>query len=794
MMTSLPSPGAQPGSPLVAIRGLTVRYEDRRALNHVDFTLQRGQSVLVVGASGSGKSTLAMVVAGLIPDSVEAEIEGSIDRDPVLNKPGRVGYIFQDPESQFCQLTVGQEIAFGLENMRVDRSRMDPRIADALRAAHLAVSPSAYDLTLSGGMKQKLAMAAALAQDPEVVVFDEPTANLDPQGTAEVFHEIRRLQESGRTLLVIEHKFLAFLDLLPQVVLIDRGGKVRAEGPTRDVMDEQWPWLVQEGLVPGWWKGIGGAWGQPAALGALAAAHRAPEALESAGPDLFEARGLRFAYGKRKSLQEVLHGLDFRIHAGEKLVIVGPNGSGKSTLLALLAGLSKPSAGELTRPVAREGMPVPVVLGFQNPEHQFVYERVADELADGYVGDEMPAKVAALLKQFGLEGYESHSPFSLSQGQKRRLAVAVMIKDDHLAYILDEPTFGQDARTQEAIVTQLETLNEQGRTVIITTHDMELAARFASRVMVLIAGDIAFDGSPEELFANTPLMERAHLLPESSPPSAQPAGEVAPDPATRGWSRFAEVSAAQKRSWMGQLNPSVKLIATMLAMGIAMFAANIPQAVALAALPLILLGVGAKLTPGQIAKRMAPFVIFFILYTWTLTAYSRVGPHTPVFYFLWYRLSWTGLDNGLVLAFRMLASVAFGVLFISTTDLTDLIVSLSQNLQVPPRFSYGSLAGIRVFPLFEDEWRKIRQARQLRGREGRFRMARIVTYALPLLSQAIRMGERVSIAMEARGFKGAAAQDPKARTYYRDIPVRWGDGVYILAICAVSVVILVLIR
>ncbi|WP_242968508.1 ATP-binding cassette domain-containing protein [Sulfobacillus sp. hq2] len=791
MMTSLSRPERQLETPLFAARDLSVRYEGRLALDHVDFTLYKGQSVLVIGPSGSGKSTLAMVVAGLIPDSVEALVTGRVERAPELEASGRIGYIFQDPESQFCQLTAGQEIAFGLENQSVPREEMDGCIRDALSRAHLAVAPDAYNLTLSGGMKQKLAIASALAQNPDVLIFDEPTANLDPQGTAEVFHEIRRLHGSGRTLMVIEHKFLAFMDLLPQVILIGREGTIRAQGPTREVIAREWPWMVQEGMVPPWWTDAHGAWGQPHTLQALAQARRSSK--EPDGRDqetLFAARQLRYAYGKRKASREVLHGLDFEIHAGEKVVIVGPNGSGKSTLLALLAGLTKPSGGELDRPQPTEMMPVPVVLGFQNPEHQFVYERVVDELADGYVEDETPPQVGALLQQFGLDGYERHSPFALSQGQKRRLAVAVMLKDDHLAYVLDEPTFGQDARTQEAIVNQLETLHQQGRTVIITTHDMELVARYASRVFVLMEGKIVFDGAPADLFANPALMRQAHLVPELVGEEPVPS-ETAVDPQTRGWSRFAQVQESQKQSWLGRLNPSVKLIATILAMGIAMFAANIPEAVALAIFPVLLMWWGAQLTLGQIAKRMAPFVIFFVLYTWTLTAYSRVGPHTPVFYFLWYRLSWTGLDNGLILAFRMLASVAFGVLFVSTTDLTDLIVSLSQNLRVPPRFSYGSLAGIRVFPLFEDEWRKIRQARQLRGKAGRYRLTRIVTYALPLLSQAIRMGERVSVAMEARGFRGVVADNPQARTYYRRIPLGWQDGLYVVLVCAVNLAIVI---
>ncbi len=789
MMNAKKEPGLAPGSLLIALQQFSVRYEDRTVLDRIDFQWKAGESVLVVGPSGSGKSTLAMVLAGLVPGAVEAEISGEQWRHPQIAGPGRIGMVFQDPESQFCQMSAGQEIAFGLENIKMAPAEMDARIRAALEEARLDVGPGALNLTFSGGMKQKLALAAALAPKPDVVILDEPTANLDPAGTAAIFREIVRMGQAGRTLMVIEHKFRDLADAMPSVLLMDRAGKIHAQGPTREILSREWFWMKEQGLVPLWWTGVSLKPVDANDLQTIACRQEMPES----GPPVMVAQDLRFSYGRKASGPEALHGLSFQINEGERVVIAGPNGSGKSTLLNLLAGLSRPSSGLLSGPGRDPGEGVPVVLGFQNPEHQFVYERVVDELSDGYVGDVRTPEVRGLLQDFGLSGYEEHSPFALSQGQKRRLGVAVMMKDDHRVYILDEPTFGQDARTQEAIVAQLEGVSARGRTVVITTHDMDLAARFASRVIVLIAGKVVFDGLPSDLFANPALMASAGLLAqahvdECSQPQAGSSG------ATRGWSRFAEVSPVQQQSFMGQLNPSLKLITTILAMGIAMFASRIATAAVLALLPLILMVGAARMRPGQIVRRMAPFVAFFILYTWTLTAYSRVGPHTPVFYFLWYRLSWEGFDNGLVLAFRMLASVAFGVLFVSTTDLTALIVSLTVNLRVPPRFSYGSLAGIRVFPLFEEEWRTIRQARQLRGKEGRWRVARIATYALPLLSRAVRTGERVAIAMEARGFQGEAAASRTGRTYYQDTPAGWRDGIYLAGVSLLSLAILIWVR
>ncbi|MCL5971907.1 MAG: ATP-binding cassette domain-containing protein [Firmicutes bacterium] len=778
----------------VEARHLSVTYpgQDAPALRNIDFSLSEGEAVLVIGPSGCGKSTLAMVLAGLIPQSVEATITGQIRHAPILQQPGAVGYVFQDPEAQFCQLTVGQEIAFGLENIGCRPSEMSARIRDALDTAGLAIDTEAPNYALSGGMKQKLALAADLAMDPQLLIFDEPTANLDPEATSQVFAEIEQLIRSGRTLLIIEHKFEALLDVVPYLVLIDRLGQIRSTGPTKDVVRDEWDWLMAEGLIP---EGLSPEFDRKSLIHQREVGEIHPE------QPILQARNVSYTYvskrlGKRlkkqgRSPSYALRELSLEICPGELVAIVGPNGSGKSTLLSLLAGLIQPTQGVITLPPVQPDMVVPVAFGFQNPEHQFIFERVADELANRFVDQDIPDDVQQLLREFELQGQADQSPFALSQGQKRRLSVAVMVRDPHLAYLLDEPTFGQDARTEQYIMARLTALKDQGKAVVLTTHDMDLVWRYATRVVVLVAGGMIFDGSPQDLFYRTDIMIQAHLMVTSD--SNHSDDRVSQTPTLS--HRFIEVDRRQAQSPIGRLNPGWKLITTILAMGIAMFARHIAQGIALGLIPLMLLWAGAWLTPWQIIKRMSPFVVFFALYTWTLTAYSRVGPHTPTFWFLWYRLSWVGLDNGLVLAFRMLASVAFGILYVSTTDVTQLVVSLTQNFRVPPRFSYGTLAGIRVFPLFEEEWRKIRQARALRGKDiRRSRVTRIVTYALPLMTQAIRIGERVAVAMESRGFTGSAAERAGSRTYYFDTPVSVWDFVYLAFIVVLSVAILLWIR
>ena len=777
--------------PWVDLSNLCVTYpgQTRPALNSIDFSLYEGEAVLLIGPSGCGKSTLAMVVAGLIPESVEATVTGQVIRTEILEQPGAIGYVFQDPEAQFCQLTVGQEVAFGLENIGMVREDMDPVILRALGTAGLQVDANAPNYALSGGMKQKLALASALAMQAKLLIFDEPTANLDPESTTQVFGQIRELIHAKKTLLIIEHKFEGLLDVVPRVVLFNRDGTIHQSGPTEDVLDKEWEWLLAEGLIP---DGVTRGFNRKSLVANNSEKNLTP------GEEVIAAEHLSFTYVNRrmqKRLQKrhqpvgfALEDVSLTIRQGELVAIVGPNGSGKSTLLSLLAGLRKPSRGRLEIPLPTTEMPVPVAFGFQNPEHQFIFERVGDELANRYVDQAIPKDVSQLLLDFDLAGHEDQSPFALSQGQKRRLSVAVMVRDPHQAYLLDEPTFGQDARTERYIMQRLAGLQRAERAVVMTTHDMDLVWRYATRVIVLVEGRIVFDGTPQSLFEKPDLMAQARLLVQSK---EQPAN-IPPVVQQAGTHRFIQVDKRQAQSPIGRLNPGWKLITTILVMGIAMFARHIDQGIALGIVPILLLWLGARLTPWQIAKRMAPFILFFALYTWTLTAYSRVGPHTPTLWILWFRLSWVGLHNGLVLAFRMLASVAFGVLYVSTTDVTQLVVSLTQNFRVPPRFSYGTLAGIRVFPLFEEEWGKIRQARALRGKDvHRSRLTRIVTYALPLMIKAIRIGERVSIAMESRGFRGAVADNPQSRTYYLDTPVTGWDFVYLIGLVVVTVGILV---
>ncbi|MCL6632669.1 MAG: ATP-binding cassette domain-containing protein, partial [Alicyclobacillus herbarius] len=825
---------------LVSLQGVSLTYPgaDAPVLSDVDFHLNRGESVLFLGPSGSGKSTLALLVAGLVPGAVEAEVRGNVWRHPQLAEPGRVGMVFQDPETQLCMLEVGDEVAFGLENLSIPPAEMPGRVRKALRERGLDVPLAAPHLNFSGGMKQKLAMACAWVMEPQLLICDEPTANLDPLASRQVFQELARLHEHGQTLLIIEHRFDPLLPFMDKVVLMDASGRIHRSGPTLEVVSAEWGWMQEVGIVPVWksppWKEAPVSGIRPHTQGRTRAQEWTGTEERAGAPEptrmherTDEAHGNmavtissgRLAYDGRT----VWDGLNVSIPEGSFTAIVGPNGSGKSSLLQAMLGMVKLTQGEVAvfgrrlRDWPRRKLLEEAAFCFQNPEYQFIFERVADELANRVVGEEIPDEVHGLLREFGLAGTERKSPFSLSQGQKRRLSVATMLRQPHRLYLLDEPTFGQDALTQAALMTRLAELHQSGATIVLTTHDLDLVRQWATQVIVLAEGGLLFSGRPEELFARPDLMQKAHLVDDLLPLQAEELGQgnaaveatrsdavrvqstteysVRPKPMAEvlaGQSLTAAASppleneldapvrshARRRTALAARINPAVQLLSLVVAVCLVMAIRSIPQGIGVFALVVALMMGLAGLRPTQVVKRMSPFLVFYILYVWTQAAYAQAPPGTPTLDILWYHLSWPGFLDGVVLALRMLSAVGLGVYVLSSVDITETFSAFCQNLRVPPKFSYGMLAGMRYLPLFQAEWTRLRQARQLRGREAKLAVVRPAVYALPLLSQAVRMAERSALAMEARGFHGEAARTAQGRTYYRQVSLRWWDVAY----------------
>ncbi|WP_181156620.1 ABC transporter ATP-binding protein [Microbacterium sp. MYb66] len=470
--------GADQATPAaVEARGWGWRHASRIAwaLRDVSFRIEPGERVLVLGASGAGKSTLLHGLAGVLGGDEEGESTGEllVDGAPAVATRGRAGLVLQDPDSQVILARAGDDVAFGCENLGVPRAEIWPRVESALDAVGLDVPLDHPTKALSGGQKQRLALAGMLAMRPGLVLLDEPTANLDPAGVIEVRDAVdRMLQAQPATLVVVEHRLDVWLPLITRVIVIGAGGVV-ADGPPREVLVSEGARLSADGVwVPGW-------------------PPRVPPA-PSAGPGetLLSARGLAVA---RVKGHPVATGIDLDVRAGEALAITGPNGAGKSTLGLTLAGLLPPASGVVTAsadladgadaaPIrwASRDLLTRIGMVFQEPEHQLLAKTVRDELAVGprALGmgeDEIAACSEELLARLRLAPLAAANPYTLSGGEKRRLTVAAAIATRPRVLVLDEPTFGQDARTWAELVAMLAALRDEGSAIVTITHDHEVA-------------------------------------------------------------------------------------------------------------------------------------------------------------------------------------------------------------------------------------------------------------------------------------------------------------------------------
>ncbi|MBN6191850.1 energy-coupling factor ABC transporter ATP-binding protein [Microbacterium sp. SSW1-47] len=470
--------GAEQATPAaVEARGWGWRHASRLAwaLRDVSFRIEPGERVLVLGASGAGKSTLLHGLAGVLGGEEEGESEGRllVDGAAATATRGRAGLVLQDPDSQVILARVGDDVAFGCENLGIPRAEIWPRVTAALEAVGLDVPLDHPTKALSGGQKQRLALAGLLAMRPGLLLLDEPTANLDPHGVAEVRDAVSRLLDTHpATLVVVEHRLDVWLPLMTRVIVIGEGGVV-ADGPPHEVLGAQGQRLADDGV---WVPGHPPAFPPPP--------RTAPREV------LLSARGLAVARVKGRP---VATGIDLDVHAGEAVAVTGPNGAGKSTLGLTLAGLLPPAGGAVVAaPELADGAdPAPirwssrdlltrVGMVFQEPEHQLLATTVRDELAVGpralgLPEDEIAARTDELLSRLRLDRLAAANPYTLSGGEKRRLTVAAAIATRPRVLVLDEPTFGQDARTWAELVALLAALRDEGSAVVAITHDLDVA-------------------------------------------------------------------------------------------------------------------------------------------------------------------------------------------------------------------------------------------------------------------------------------------------------------------------------
>ena len=533
----------------VSVKNLSFRYKHGRekVLKDLSLEVPSGSMLVIMGRSGAGKSTFCACLNGLIPHLIKGDLEGKINTlglNPhdckVADFARLMGIVFQDFESQLFSTTVELEVAFGLENLGIPRNEMKARIEEALKKAGLAELKGRTPSTLSGGQKQRLAIASALALSPNLLCLDEPTTDLDPQGKDEVFTIASELwKNEGKTILMVEHETEEALQA--EYIALFQGGALKEFGRTREVLNNI-DLLKEAGVRPP----------EIPHLFHLLGDYPLPFTKEDAirrlnsfklDKDLSsgleendrekergygnEVIGIESVHYEYPTGVKALNDVTLSVRQGEFLAILGQNGSGKTTLVKHFNNLISPQHGTVLlkgEHIQEKGIGEicqTAGLVFQNPDHQIFCERVEEDVAFslkllGLPNHEISTRVDSALKAVDLESLKHEDPFSLTKGQRQRVAVASILALRPEILILDEPTTGLDYLELQRMMELIQHLNQQGHTIIMITHSMWVAAEYAHRVVLMKDGRIIADGKTREVFSNGEKIKEAGIKP---PPS-----------------------------------------------------------------------------------------------------------------------------------------------------------------------------------------------------------------------------------------------------------------------------------
>jgi len=519
---------------LIEIRNLTFRYNgtSRPALQDINLEIPGGEFVLITGPSGSGKSSLCRCLNGLIPHFYGGEISGRVNvvgldvlKCPTKQLASKVGMVFQDPENQLVTTDVEREIAFGLENLGFPRDIIAKRLEESLYTLGISDLRGRQLHELSGGEKQKVAIASVLALHPDVLVLDEPTSELDPHSAEEVLSIVHRLNdELGITVILLEHRLDRVVHMVDRMMVLNEG-RIVADGDPRDVLTS---------------GGIDGTGVGPPPIVRLSQSLRAKGIdIEKIPLTVKEGRATlgkafeRSGNGKVNVAPEVksepvigvnnlwhvypqgltaLKGINLEICRGEFVAIMGRNASGKTTLLKHFNGLLQPTRGTVkvsgiyTKGTTVSELSRIVGMVFQNPNDHIFADTVEEEVAfvmknRGNSSHEIKLLVEQTLETFGIAEYRRSDPRSLSSGQKQRVALASILVARPQILVLDEPTRGLEHRLKSELMDYLKHYREDGNTVILVTHDIETVAENAGRVILLSEGKVVVDGNKHDVLS-----------------------------------------------------------------------------------------------------------------------------------------------------------------------------------------------------------------------------------------------------------------------------------------------------
>ncbi|TQS00883.1 ABC transporter ATP-binding protein [Paenibacillus ottowii] len=467
--------------------------EQELLFHNMSLTVHKGEKLLLLGPSGCGKSTLLQVLSGLIPRTIEVPMKCDAAVIPSLS-----GIVFQDPDTQFCMSYVDEELAFVLENKQIPREQMPSRIRELLMQVGLPTDDIHMPIaSMSQGMKQRLAIASVLAMEPEVLFLDEPTALLDEEGTTQVWDTIRNIS-ADQTLVIVEHKINEIVHDVDRIVVLSAHGEIIADGSAEEVFHTHRQALSEYGVwYPGVWdESSSPRWNESMIQQKGVLLADCPSTLTRTTNllELEHFSGLR-------GVSSVIYVEQALAQPGDWIGVVGENGAGKSSLLLSMMRLLRTQGRYCVDGIEAGGteqLAERIGFAFQNPELQFVANTVRRELEYSlpkglFTAEQRGQRVNRMLVQFGLERLDERHPYQLSLGQKRRLSIATAMIREPEVLLLDEPTFGQDARNTFVMLDMLEQLRAAGTAIVMVTHDPEIVRRYCTDIWRIQKGELQYE-------------------------------------------------------------------------------------------------------------------------------------------------------------------------------------------------------------------------------------------------------------------------------------------------------------
>ncbi|MCA1954178.1 MAG: energy-coupling factor ABC transporter ATP-binding protein [Anaerolinea sp.] len=511
-------------TPPLLIENLSFRYRSRSelALKNINLRVEAGQVLLIAGASGCGKTTLARCINGLIPRSYKGELTGRIliqGQDIRAISLARIsqliGTVLQDPERQILGTKVLNEVAFGLENLQLSRKEILQRVDAALERLKISHLRERETFHLSGGEKQKVALAGVLAMQPSLLMLDEPLASLDPASAQETLDIVRQLADEGMTILLIEHRVEDVLRIAPEQTIYMTGGEIRYFGPTaglEEAVDYSEIKLPAEKIIQRAARTRPTPPPPPRLTGRSTTSSR----------PLVRFENVSFGYETERS---VLQGINLSIHPGEIVAILGPNGAGKTTLVKHAIGLLKPKSGKVwIDEQDTHSLSVAQIAGqlgyvFQSPSHMLFAPTVREELSFGptnlnHKPEAIAQQVQEALQIVNMSGMENIAPLSLSFGQQKRVSIAAILAMRSRILVMDEPTAGQDYRNYMQFMDAIMQMPNFDA-ILFITHDVDMAVIYATRVLLVNNGQIVADGSPAEVLSDFDRLRANRVVPTS---------------------------------------------------------------------------------------------------------------------------------------------------------------------------------------------------------------------------------------------------------------------------------------